>query len=35
MCLPALLDAVFMSETPMQFIQEAERELNALALAKV
>ena len=35
MCLPALLDAVFTSETPMQFIQEAERELNALALTKV
>lgn len=35
MCLPALLDGVFTSETPMQFIQDAERELNALALAKV
>lgn len=35
MCLPALLDGVFTSETPMQFIQNAERELNALALAKV
>lgn len=35
MSLPALLDAVFTSETPMQFIQDAERELNALALAKV
>ncbi|WP_299871016.1 hypothetical protein [uncultured Sulfitobacter sp.] len=33
--LPALLDGVFTSETPMQFIQDAERELNALALAKV
>ncbi|MDF3416700.1 hypothetical protein HKX54_19740 [Sulfitobacter sp. M57] len=35
MCLPTLLDGVFTSETPMQFIQDAERELNALALAKV
>ncbi|MEP5731784.1 MAG: hypothetical protein ABJL67_20685 [Sulfitobacter sp.] len=33
--LPALLTEVFTSETPMQFIQDAERELNALALAKV
>lgn len=33
--LPILLDEVFTSETPMTFIKEAERELNALALAKV
>lgn len=32
--LPGMLDEVFTTETPMKFINDAERELNAQALAK-